>query len=663
MSPGVFRYTPLADLESQIRLLRLQPGADEDGIACDMQVYGVAEAPEYRAISYTWGDELPLAQIRVNGEAMMVRANCAYVLWQAQLHSDEDALIWIDGICINQQDLDEKASQVAMMGDIYQNAALVLSSLGRETPDTRLVFDASAKLRILEEAEALEQRPSPLRLLYNTTAREANLTGSGQERTALKLAKDMMSKLDTGRFEQVQDAYVAFSNAPYWGRLWIVQEVALAKKVLIMCGLNSSDFDTLALISDLFNPGHASHTWDAPVSEADDLFSRAGFMLQQQFERIVAIRRDGHFDTNVPGLWYQLVKLKCFDPRDRIYGLLKLIKWPAASGPPKPDYRRPRMDLAIEVIRRLRGSMGWLENAYTLLAALDITTENVEEESRIFREQRASILRNMDHGVPREYEAACTCRMPCPPAVSWVGFRNDNYGFVHVDTDGQPYLGLQVENSASHGVHIEMHEKDDHWLAVGSEANGAELRLITAVAVQIGDVVLQLEFQLPGRSFDRYTRWPRRRSCLLLRRTANAYYQIVSRAIVEGPSEFWDAQGIRCSAPAHTCPCRREGIAHGFSLCVNADDALDYFLAGLQDDARDKVSQAGTLSYGSFGPVQRPFVHRAFSSYAMVGRPSPSTGPAPTLHLEVNGVPSNDGKSIVCATCGGLFIPDLGDSL
>ncbi|TPX17989.1 uncharacterized protein E0L32_011936 [Thyridium curvatum] len=125
-----FHYDPLPEPKNYIRLLELLPSND-GVISCRLTQWLVSEAPLYCAISYTWGDTLDTTRIHVNGQEVIVRKNCEYALRQAQGQRG-DRYLWVDSICINQTDDDEKGHQVAMMGDIFSRATSGLA-LARTT--------------------------------------------------------------------------------------------------------------------------------------------------------------------------------------------------------------------------------------------------------------------------------------------------------------------------------------------------------------------------------------------------------------------------------------------------------------------------------------------------------------------------------------------------
>ena len=83
----------------------------------------------YQTISYCWGDPSERGQLQINRLKMSVPASSARALRCLRLH-DRDRVVWIDAICIDQNNLDERAQQVAMMADIYRRADGNLIYLG-----------------------------------------------------------------------------------------------------------------------------------------------------------------------------------------------------------------------------------------------------------------------------------------------------------------------------------------------------------------------------------------------------------------------------------------------------------------------------------------------------------------------------------------------------
>jgi hypothetical protein len=111
----------LLDVErDQIRLLVLHPGDWEDQICCDFEVVSLKDRPKYAALSYVWGQDDPDNIAHIGGHCIPIRPNLFKALRRLRAHAaGEDSTIWVDAVCINQTSMEERSSQVAMMGQIY----------------------------------------------------------------------------------------------------------------------------------------------------------------------------------------------------------------------------------------------------------------------------------------------------------------------------------------------------------------------------------------------------------------------------------------------------------------------------------------------------------------------------------------------------------------
>lgn len=96
------------------------------------------------ALSYAWGGPRDTLPLEVNGNVFQITPNLDSALRQLSRMTDR-LVIWADSICINQADLSERANQVKMMGEIYQNAEHVLVWLGEEFEDNDLAMDMIKK--------------------------------------------------------------------------------------------------------------------------------------------------------------------------------------------------------------------------------------------------------------------------------------------------------------------------------------------------------------------------------------------------------------------------------------------------------------------------------------------------------------------------------------
>lgn len=133
-----FEYDTLPRGE-YFRYLVLHPGADDEPLECSLHTTALAGI-DYEAISYVWGTEIRDHDILCAGRKLKITKNLHQALSRLR-YPAAVRLLWADSICIHQQNLDEKAHQVANMGQIYAEARRVLLYMGpdpsRHAPDTK----------------------------------------------------------------------------------------------------------------------------------------------------------------------------------------------------------------------------------------------------------------------------------------------------------------------------------------------------------------------------------------------------------------------------------------------------------------------------------------------------------------------------------------------
>jgi hypothetical protein len=166
------------------------------------------------ALPYTWGDKESMQIIYVDNLPFMVRANLFDFLCAMQDRGAYGILFWIDQLSINQSDTPERNQQVAMMAEVYAGSTSVYVWLGLDTPRTQAAFSL------------LEEYTVASRLADQEKAREHGI----QERCKIALRALGHENIDWNLLAEIFDR-------PYWSRLWVVQEVCLARRHLnLLCG-------------------------------------------------------------------------------------------------------------------------------------------------------------------------------------------------------------------------------------------------------------------------------------------------------------------------------------------------------------------------------------------------------------------------------------------
>lgn len=127
-------YQTLDSVKSEFRLLILLPPKgswESEPVGCKIEHAYLDDPPPYYALSYHWGNPSATLPIRVNGQDVQVTTNLEAAL--RELRARGILTVWVDALCINQQDPVEKGLQVMRMGSIYSRAVEVLAWLGPET--------------------------------------------------------------------------------------------------------------------------------------------------------------------------------------------------------------------------------------------------------------------------------------------------------------------------------------------------------------------------------------------------------------------------------------------------------------------------------------------------------------------------------------------------
>jgi hypothetical protein len=292
--------------------------------------------PQYEALSYVWGsEETPeTAQIRdlqstsavptshKTWKSLPIGASLAEALRHLR-YADRPRRLWIDAICINQKDDQERSSQVQRMGQIYSMASSVVVWLGPEKHDSKLALETLQNLGAEVEVTTSRKRyrsPGTREPLYFWSS--SVLPYSGR---TWKAVYDLITR-------------------SWFSRLWIVQEIQLANsQAVVQCG-------------------HDAIPWP--------LFRRAAIVLRNKRSlpsegfRQSLVSIEGIAYKRVQDSLFSLLSMsrlrECKDPRDKVYAILSI-------GPPefakkvRVDYKVKVEDLYRDVVLITLQAVGTLD--------------------------------------------------------------------------------------------------------------------------------------------------------------------------------------------------------------------------------------------------------------------------------------------------------------
>lgn len=250
----VYSYEPIRDA-GEIQLLSLRPGRPGDMIHADIETVRIRGPRGYDAISYTWADEDGDAtkccnlMIGDDGLLLPITSNCDAVLRRVRKYTDT---VWIDAVCINQEDIRERGKQVDLMPHIYMGASRTFAYVGEASNDSDTV------LRNL--ARGIWTPPYLLE---------------------------------------------SFFRRPYFSRVWVVQEVALSSRIIMICG------DTAVNWTGFMQNGHLRRIYTRSYYET--------FPTLFHTDRRHSFRSATVEDALLLGR-----RCNASDPRDRVFGLMGL---------------------------------------------------------------------------------------------------------------------------------------------------------------------------------------------------------------------------------------------------------------------------------------------------------------------------------------------------
>jgi hypothetical protein len=276
-----FRYLPTEHVRD-IRLVIIYPGVEEE-IKCSLTPWSLDDQPRFIALSYVWGDPALVEEVICDNATLPVTKNLKTAM-RSLRHATEGRTFWIDAICINQKDTEERNRHVRSMREIYSSAQEVLIWLGPESADSPIAFELMDMLaRSLREGEHLF--PS--------------------------------SDADEGR--PFWEAYASICGRPWFRRVWVRQEVAVAKKAILMCGTQLKEWQTLV---DAFREVSALglDRYNADLGPCEQGYGIINLRQRFQSDRGIELQ------DLLAGQ-----ELESSDSRDKVYALVGLVMTPAAQ--------------------------------------------------------------------------------------------------------------------------------------------------------------------------------------------------------------------------------------------------------------------------------------------------------------------------------------------
>lgn len=363
-------YSPLDYTRHQVRFIEIML-SDTDGqqVSCRLEVMDLSEDTHYAALSYVWGDPNITECVLVNGIKLPVTTNLASALRHFRNcgfpHSQEIRRLWVDAICINQKDIQEKNNQVPLMGKLYTNASLVLSWLGAS--DAGHIDEA---LRIIHGiAPVIGAIPDRSHMEPNVEMIHAGFRW---------LISTLGPLINRGTKSRRWAPLAALGTSTYWGRVWILQEIVLARSPWAHWFISGGACATFAEIK-MFDSflrsiretslplpdGYGPRSWE--MGSWFYLSQTSDYQIQEM-KIIEALKHDAILTVFVAAC---IVSQKCSAtlPHDFVYAVLGMVP----RHDIKPDYRKSVKEVYLNAAVHFVGK--WF-NLLLELSGRGFTIEN-----------------------------------------------------------------------------------------------------------------------------------------------------------------------------------------------------------------------------------------------------------------------------------------------
>ena len=337
-SESCFKYESLeAQTPDTIRLLTVSPGTCEP-IQCTLTNFRLGTRDSgWKALSYMWGTQERDKVISINQKPFHVRPNLWSCLKRMQ-GSQSSTEIWIDAICVNQDDVEERNQQVLLMCKIYRLADGVIAWLGDDS-STRLL-----------EADQIPPYLKKYDILYWKTrllepgldSREQSSVEDSETLTAphppsasrRQLSKALLRVCTYPEITEAEKTAISsLACSAYWSRAWIIQELSHARSVRVWFGAKG-DMKLQSLVSLL---------WVTEVQCSENVLTILKY-------RTARGQTTGSLGYSVRELMTKFQQTRCKDPRDKVYAFLSLAIDVKSVGV-EADYSKSVRDLCSDLHR------------------------------------------------------------------------------------------------------------------------------------------------------------------------------------------------------------------------------------------------------------------------------------------------------------------------
>ena len=345
-----FDYSQLPISAGEIRILTLCPAATEsEVIRIELHKYDFNRLPHFSALSYTWGAPEFSSTILVGKQAQLAITPTLETALKALRLANEKVLLWVDQICLNQANEDEKATQIPHMGLIYSLSSQTIGWIGPATTHSNLAIDYLQRVGVRAQeiglgAVTAHQLRSLLADDEDFVAGTANLN---QDTAAMRTAiYELAAQQGEWRFLPATEGIIELCQLDYFKRGWIQQEIAIPTSLTFKWGSKTIDADILRasvvfhIVYSKIGIQELRYPPEEGLQQHFPLLLRAmarGNRLTDFIHESLTLRTWFHlapspFNFSIAGLIERCSRLKFTEGRDRVYGILGMARDQSSLG-------------------------------------------------------------------------------------------------------------------------------------------------------------------------------------------------------------------------------------------------------------------------------------------------------------------------------------------
>jgi hypothetical protein len=316
-----YQYTPLDDPMSDLRLVEIQRGPPNDSLKCIIRTYNRKQIIELRslwgywALSYTWGDSSIKVEISLNGKRFCVTSNLEAALRNLRGRIGDRALYWIDAMCIDQENTDERDQQVQRMKEIYEKTERVIIWLGEYHESSDDNFRVSKESWGIDNLEP-GSRDSVSKAIDLMCDIADHYIRPFHDAT---FRNDQLKRITGSTIETWAQLGRLFHRS-WFERLWVIQELEAGRgfgnvsRAIVLCGQSAISWSNL----------EGAAAWILrPESETPQRIMRILPRMGAHRVKQVSLRSMLSVSPiNILTALHNTQEAKCTDARDRLYAIL-----------------------------------------------------------------------------------------------------------------------------------------------------------------------------------------------------------------------------------------------------------------------------------------------------------------------------------------------------